>query len=473
VTAATKVLRRGFAATALVGALAVPGLAASAAPAPEGSAAARSGSGPGGGSADRPLLLRVVDPGVTRVPALEEAGFDVVERRDGADFFVIGGPQTVAELAGRGFVARVEKPIGPPAADLAAKGVDRSSPFRRAYPTFYGGYRTTRAHLTHLADVAKAQPALTRSVDVGDSWLKKRGEGGHDIMALCITKKAAGDCARKPTAAKPRLLVLTGLHPREIATPEVSWRLIDHLATGYGKDSAVTELLDGTEIWVVPMVNPDGHDVVESGDSSPEMQRKNRNDNGAGCTGTSVGTDLNRNFVFRWGGAGAGTEPCSETFRGSSAGSEPETVAVRSLVKSLFRDRRGPGANDAAPADTTGAVLTYHSFAGLILYPWGHVNADAPNNAGLRALAAGMATFNNYQVGQPGEVLYNASGTTDDDFYGQLGVPAMTTELIGPGRCDGFFPSYSCVDSTFWPQEKKALMWLAGKVPAPYRAATR
>jgi carboxypeptidase T len=466
VTVSKRFLRQGLVAACLGGALAVPTLAASAAPAPEGGGSGRSAAD------DRPLMLRVVDPGVARVPALEAAGFDVMEKREGNDFFVIGGPRTAAELADRGFVTRVERFAGPSPAEVAASGVDLSGPAGRAYPTFYGGYRTTAAQLTHLADVAKAKPTLTQLVDVGDSWLKKSGKGGHDILALCITKKKSGDCARKPTAAKPRLLVMTGIHPREIATPEVSWRLIDDLTTNYGKDSKVTKLLDSSEVWVVSMINPDGHDVVEGGGGSPEYQRKNLNDNGAGCTGTEIGTDLNRNFPFLWGGTGSDTAPCAETFRGKSAGSEPETVAVRSLVRALFKDRRGPGAKDAAPADTTGAVLTYHSAAELILYPWGQTNTDAPNNAGLKALAAGMARYNKYPIGQPGEVLYNASGTTDDDFYGELGVPAMTTEIGGSGQCADFFPKYSCVDSKFWPEEKKALMWLASKVPAPYRTTS-
>lgn len=449
---------------AVAGALAVPSLAASASAPPLG----------GDGLAERPTVLRVVAPGVGQVPGLEAAGFDVLERRDGQDFFVLGDQRAESRLRARGLVVRAEPAVGG-RVGAAADGVLDAGPSVASdgYPTFNGGYRTTQAQLDHLAAVARDTPALTKLVDIGDSWRKANGQGGHDMLALCITKIAAGDCARRPDAAKPRLLVITNIHAREIATPEIAWRLIDYLSTGYGTDQAVTKLLDTSEVWVVPMANPDGHDVVQQGGNSPQLQRKNLNDNGAGCSGTDVGTDLNRNFVFKWGGTGSGTTPCAETFRGSKPGSEPETVALRRLTGQLFRDRRGTGDGDAAPADTTGAVITYHSFAGLILYPWGNTNDAAPNRAGLRALATGMARYNRYQIGQPGEVLYNASGVTDDDFYGRLGVPSLTTELLGPGNCDGFFPAYSCVDSTFWPQERKALLWLGSRVPAPYRTARR
>lgn len=413
---------------------------------------------------DAPRLIRVVDPGQDGVSRLQEAGFDLAERRVGDDFFVVGDSETTSRLRGLGYTARAGEIIAPP---RGSAGVDRSSSFAAAYPTFYGGYHTTKAHEQHLVDVSTAKPELAKLVDIGDSWLKEQGQGGHDIWAICLTKIGDGDCALDPAAPKPRLLVTSSIHPRELATAEISWEMIDHLAEGYGQSAPVTELLDSTEVWVVPIINPDGHDVVEGGGDDPILQRKNLNANSGGCTGTGIGTDLNRNFPFQWGGEGASAEECAETHRGAEAGSEPETQALVDLSRQLFADRKD--GNAPAPDGTTGAIMTYHSFAGLILYPWGYTNADTPNNAGLRALAEGMAAFNGYDVGQPGEVLYNASGVTDDSYYGDLGVPTFTTELLGSGECDGFFAAYSCVASKFWPEEREALMWLGSKVKAPYQ----
>jgi hypothetical protein len=167
---------------------------------------------------------------------------------------------------------------------------------------------------------------------------------------------------------------------------------------------------------------------------------------------------------------GSSGTACSQTYRGVSAASEPETAAQQNLFNSLFRDRRGANRTDAAPVDTTGTFISYHSYAGLTLYPWGDTTTDAPNNAKLRALAARMAAFTGYTIGQGPEILYSTTGTTDDDLYGRLGVASFTTELGAAGTsCDGFMPPYSCVTSRFWPQERQALLVLAQAAAGPYR----
>ena len=59
------------------------------------------------------------------------------------------------------------------------------------------------------------------------------------------------------------------------------------------------------------------------------MWRKTRSSNpGSRC----VGTDPNRNWGYRWGGEGASASPCSETYRGSRAFSEPETESVKNFI---------------------------------------------------------------------------------------------------------------------------------------------
>jgi len=270
-------------------------------------------------------------------------------------------------------------------------------------------------------------------------------------------------------------VVISAIHARELATAEVTWNWIDYLTQNYGIDATVTSLLNSTEIWVVPVVNPDGRKIVESGGTAPYFQRKNANNTRGNCsnpptTTNQYGVDLNRNATFHWGGVGSSTTACSQTYRGVSAASEPETQAIQGLLNSLFADHRGSAITDAAPATTTGTFMTYHSYAGLVLYPWGDVNTRALNGTKLRALAQKLASFNGYTFGQPGNVLYNVSGTTDDDLYGRLGVASFTTELGAAGTsCDGFMPPFSCVASRFWPQERQSLLALAAAAAGPYR----
>src|SRR4029450_4735222 len=100
---------------------------------------------------------------------------------------------------------------------------------------------------------------------------------------------------------------------------DIAWRFIDYLATGYGRNAEVTALLNSTEVWVVPIVNPDGVDLVQQGGNRPYLQRKNLNNSaGARCanppTGSNqAGVDLNRNTGVHWGSTGVSRNACSQT----------------------------------------------------------------------------------------------------------------------------------------------------------------
>ena len=405
---------------------------------------------------------------------LVDAGFDVLENRTGSDLYVLGDTATGANLRAKGFkptIAEKLKPTGwsapstrlvPDAAAPAVAPIDE---------TYDGGYHTVRAQYAHLDKVAADHPDLATVVDYGDSYLKQRNSAtGYDLKAICVTHRQSGDCALTPSAPKPRFLLMTQIHAREIVTGDLAWKFIDHLVGQYGSASDVTTLLNSTEVWVVPIVNPDGVDLVQQGGNRPYLQRKNL-DNAAGgnCanppTGSNqAGVDLNRNTGTHWGGAGTSSNPCSQTYKGVSGDSEPETKAIENLFRQLFADQRGPRDTDAAPATTRGAMISMHSFAGMNLFPWGWTNTHSPNDAKLRAIASKMSQFNGYQFGQPGEILYNASGTSDDWSYGELGIASFTIEAAS---CGSFTPSYSCTTTDF-NKNLPALMYVASVAKAPY-----
>ncbi|GAA3881629.1 hypothetical protein GCM10022243_52700 [Saccharothrix violaceirubra] len=421
-------------------------------------------------------VYKVHAPLGTSTKALFAKGFDVLEDRDGDYLFVLGGANTGQDLKQAGYTAVVDEVLPAPTWEPpSAKAQARTS----AEETYYGGYRTINAQWAHLDQVASQYPNLTSLVDYGDSWKKTQGSGGYDLRAICITKKNAGDCALNTNAPKPRFFVMGQLHAREITTGDVAYRWIDHLTQGYGTDPEVTALLDTTEFWVVPIANPDGVNIVQQGGNSPRYQRKNANTtNGASCSGTSgshVGIDLNRNTDSHWGGEGTSSSPCAETYKGPSANSEVETRALQALWKNLYKDRRGTGPTDAAPADTTGIVLSMHSYSNLVLFPWGWTTQyKSGNDAPLRSMAKDLATMaGGWRYGQPGEVLYNAAGATDDWVYDALGVASFVWE-IGPssGTCSGFLPAYSCQAGTFWPKVKPMLLYSAKKAASPYGGGT-
>ncbi len=398
-------------------------------------------------------------------------GFDVLEHIEAGAAQVLGDDATAKALAAAGFRYTLEE-------DDAAGRLRSAS--------YYAGYRTVAEHEAHLRDVVARYPKLAQAVDYGSSWKQAQDpRAGYTLRALCITRRQRGDCALDPRAPKPRFLVIAAVHAREISTSEIAWRWIDALLEGDGVDPEITRLLDTTEMWVVPVANPDGRAIVEQGGDRPLMQRKNANDSaGAGVcaatptAGNQSGVDLNRNANFQWAAPGASGNPCSQFYRGAAAASEPEEQALEKLMTALYPDRKGPALTDPALITTTGAMLTLHAYGNSVMVPWGFTECRmkacpealrAPNDTALRAFAFRMASFNGYLVGQSAEVLYASSGTTDDWLYGQLGVPAFTVEL-GPmrGACGGFSPAYACVDTVLWPQNRDALIYAAKLATQPY-----
>ncbi len=415
-------------------------------------------------------IWRVQVSSPAEVTRLTSGGWDVLEARGDDYLLVLGDTATAKELEAQGF----------------AVAVDQALPSERPAGLFsyFGGYRTVVEHYQHLDTLAASYPGLVSVVDYGDSWRKLQNSAtGHDLKAICITNQRAGDCAQNPATDKPRFVLMAAIHPRELSTSELAWRWMDFLVSRYGVDADITALLDHNEMWIVPVVNPDGREIVESGPTTPYTQRKNANTTLGSCanppTGSSqYGIDLNRNANFQWGGAGTSTNPCSLTYRGTSGGSEPENYYLQNLLSSLYPDQRGPNLSDTAPLTTTGTFITLHSYSNLVLLPWGWQECfgeacppsqQAPNDVGLRSLAFRMSYFNGYETGQPSEILYAASGGTDDWAYGVLGVASFTFE-VGPtsGTCGGFMPPYTCQDSMFWPKNRDALIYAAKSARQPY-----
>jgi hypothetical protein len=203
--------------------------------------------------------------------------------------------------------------------------------------------------------------------------------------------------------------------------------LIRWLVQGYGSDPRVTGLVDSTEIWIAPMVNPDGaiHDI--SGGSFHQW-RKNRQPN----VGTqAVGTDINRNFGYKWGGKGSSADPANAFYRGPKAWSTIEARNVHNFV----RGRVIGGEQQLRLA------LTLHSHGEFVMYPFGWTADPAPADmraadaSAMRALAEGMAARNGYRAVQAGQ-LYRSSGTFMDWAYARQGIFALTLEMSPPANVE-------------------------------------
>ncbi|MBP6252212.1 MAG: hypothetical protein KA387_05625, partial [Rubrivivax sp.] len=318
----------------------------------------------------------------------------------------------------------------------------------------YACYETVEETFAAAEGFAAAKPQFAQWLDVGDSWTKALGGAGYDVKVLKLTNSAIG-------GDKPKLFVNAAIHAREYTTAPLVLSLARWLIDGYGSDADATWIMDHHEVHLLLQTNPDGRKKAEAGLS----WRKNTNSDY--CSGNSIGADLNRNFGFSWnstGGAGSSGNPCSDTFRGAAPASEPETQAIEAYIRSIFPDRRGPGPNDAAPADTSGLHLDIHSYSELVLWPWGDRATPAPNGPALQTLGRRFAWYNGYTP-QQSIGLYPTDGTSDGPSYGELGVPAYTFELG-----TSFFQSCNVYNSTIKPDNLPALIYAAKVVRAPYQS---
>ncbi len=338
------------------------------------------------------------------------------------------------------------------------QNIDRSVRDARSIPGF-ACYATVEETHTRMDNLISANPNLARLVDIGDSWEKQTpgGLAGYDMRVIVISNQLIA-------GPKPVLYAMGSIHAREYPPAELVIRFAEHLLNNYGVDADATWLVDHHEIHLLPQGNPDGRKISET-ESFPN-QRKNRNNNHCGSS-DSRGVDMNRNFEFLWDqGSGSSGNPCSQTYRGPSAVSEPETAAINDYIDLIFADQRGPNLNDPAPDDTTGVYLDIHNVANVVGWPYGFSNSSplAPNHTQLQTLGRRMTYFNGYTPGNIADLLGGADGASDDNAYGRLGVATYTIEL-GEG---GFFSSCSSFESEIWPDNLPALMYAAKAARRPY-----
>lgn len=233
----------------------------------------------------------------------------------------------------------------------------------------YKSVQGTFDWMSFMVNRAAFKPNLSVTIaDIGNSYLKtQNSNNGHDILALKITGNSGA-------TDKGILFVMSGLHAREYAPPELVSRWAESLIGGYGLDADVTAMLDHTEIHLVLQANPDGREVAET--DRPVFQRKNRNGSPFLC-GDSYGVDLNRNFPFGWGSdEGSSNDPCSQIYRGPEPASEPEVRAIMSYCQSIFPEGQGKDdPNDVIlegydEQTTKGVFLDVHSSGEIIIWPW-------------------------------------------------------------------------------------------------------
>jgi murein tripeptide amidase MpaA len=232
-------------------------------------------------------------------------------------------------------------------------------------------------------------------------------------------------------------------HAREWISVEVPYLLGKYLVENYASDARVKKLVDNCEIWIVPLVNPDG---LEYSIHFYRYWRKNMRNNGDG----TYGVDLNRNYGYRWGwdNLGSSPDPSAETYRGPAPFSEPEIQAVRDLFDRVNFQ----------------ALVSYHNYSQVILYPWGYTETPSDKEDLLYEIGSNMSLLMEqvngrlYEAKRAGAGFYLTNGDTTDWSFGEYGIPSYTIELPPNSRITGgFFNHESDIQPIFFENLPAAL----------------
>ncbi|RLD27917.1 MAG: hypothetical protein DRI54_00165 [Bacteroidetes bacterium] len=282
-----------------------------------------------------------------------------------------------------------------------------------------GGYFTYEEFLMHIDSMAARYPELISAKQPISDF---QTHEGRPIYWLRISDNPNVD-----EEDEPEVLYTALHHAREPAGLSQLIFYMYYLLENYDSDPDIKLLVDNTEMYFVPMINPDGYNYNQS--TNPNgggMWRKNRRDNDGNPN--NMGVDLNRNYGYEWGGSGSSGDFSFETYRGPDPFSEPETQAIKYLCENHEFE----------------FAFNYHTYGNLLLFPYGFdFNQFTPDHDYFLGFTEELVRYNNY-ANQISAELYPAAGDSDDWLYGGDTKPtilSMTPE----------------VGSSFWPASSEIL----------------
>lgn len=315
-------------------------------------------------------------------------------------------------------------------------------------------YHTYNSLVTDLNQLADNHPDIAKVYNVGTS------AENREIVVIKISDNAASDTDEQEN----KVLFIGTHHAREWISLEVPYLLAEHLIENYS-DPDIKNLIDNVEIWIIPLLNPDGYEYSRNAE---RLWRKNRHIYPNLIWPDCNGVDLNRNYgSSTWGtiNNSANSLQCVffghewDTYVGPSAFSEPETQAIRDFFQSHRID----------------AVLSYHSYTQLILWPWGYKPDDIGNAADrefMENLGGEMrdriyAVYGETYVAKQSYEIYNAAvaGDLTDWSYETYEIPSFTIELRPESETPGFLLPADQIDETFEENLPAALRLLEAYLP--------
>uniref|UniRef100_A0A2K6LZG4 Carboxypeptidase A2 n=1 Tax=Rhinopithecus bieti TaxID=61621 RepID=A0A2K6LZG4_RHIBE len=228
-----------------------------------------------------------------------------------------------------------------------------------------------------MDNLVAEHPGLVSKVNIGSSFEKR---------PLNVLKFSTG-------GDEPAIWLDAGIHAREWVTQATALWTANKIASDYGKNPSITSILDTLDIFLLPVTNPDGYVFSQT---KNRMWRKTRSKvSGSLC----VGVDPNRNWDAGFGGPGASSNPCSDSYHGPSANSEVEVKSIVDFIKSHGKVK---------------AFITLHSYSQLLMFPYGYKCTKPDNSDELAAQSLTSLHGTKYKVGPICSVIYQASGGSID-----------------------------------------------------------
>jgi carboxypeptidase T len=318
-----------------------------------------------------------------------------------------------------------------------------------AFPAADQGYHDYAEMVADIQLTASNHPDIFSLVNIGTSY------EGRTIWAGKISDNVSVD------EAEPEVLFTHHQHAREHLTVEMALYTLHMLTDEYGVDQQITDLVNSREIWIVFDMNPDGgeYDIATG---TYRSWRKNRQPNPGS---SSVGTDLNRNWGYKWGccGGSSGT-PSSETYRGAGPFSAPETATVRDFVNSRVINSK----------QQITVSIDFHTYGELIMWPYGYTFTDVPadmiqdDRDAMAAIGQAMAATNGYTPQQSSD-LYITDGSVRDWQYGAYRIFSFGFEMypVTSGQ-GGFYPGDEIIPAQT-SRNRAAILYLLDKADCPYK----
>ncbi len=265
--------------------------------------------------------------------------------------------------------------------------------------TMPGAYHTYERIVAEADALEKAHPDLIQRIPIGRTSKDRREIYAYQLGSSVREKRDV-----------PALMFTGCHHADEVMGAEICMALMHRLVDQCGEDATITGWMRDFAIYIIPVLNVDGHTIVTHS-IDPEWRKNGR------------GVDINRNYDFNWAHGGS-DDPVSDRYRGPYPFSEAENRAMRDFLK----ERK------------VLLSITYHSQGEVIYYPWTWAGRPAPDDKLLGEIARGLAGSIRTMKGDTTYKAEYGAGTVGQSYTWLYGTQGTFDFVIETGSGAHIFP---------------------------------